>query len=157
VATIGGNVVGGGPASELAIALIALGARARVVGPDGEREADVETLEVRPGELVRSFELPDSPLRWGWQRLPLHGAMDRSSASVAVTFHRNGARVVVGCVADRVVRMPRTEAALAEGRKADIAAAAAADLDGVDLKTDDRASADHRRKVIPVLVERAAR
>ncbi len=157
VGTIGGNVVAGGAASELAVALVALAASARLVGPGGERSVAAEDLVLQPGELVRSFEMPTGALAWGWQRLTLHGAMDRSSASVAVTIGEHGVRVVVGCAAPLLLRLPATEAASVDGPLRHVREAAAADLDGVALLDDDRATAAYRRRVIPVLVERAVR
>jgi CO/xanthine dehydrogenase FAD-binding subunit len=50
VATVAGNVVNAQPAADAAIALTALGARARIISTQGEREERVEDLYRGPGE-----------------------------------------------------------------------------------------------------------
>lgn len=155
VATIGGNVAAGGAASDLVAALVALDARAELVGPVGARAVAVESLVARPvapRELIRAFRMPAAQVRWGWQRLTIRGAMDRSSASVAVALGRQGARVAVTFVAGRPLRLPSVEADPDPARARSLAAR---DLAAVDLLDDDRAPAEYRRRVVPVLVERA--
>jgi len=63
--TIGGNVCNGSPASDTVPSLLAFAARARLVGPDGEREVPVEDLllgpgevDLREGEILKGIELP---------------------------------------------------------------------------------------------------
>src|SRR5712675_336173 len=64
-ASIGGNLCNGSPAADSVPAIIAAGAIARVIGPNGVREVKVETIPVGPGktslakgEFIASFFLP---------------------------------------------------------------------------------------------------
>ena len=169
VATIGGNVVARGSASDLVAALVALATEAEVISATGTRRLPVEDLcgaePLESGALIRAFHVPAGKLRWGWQRLSIRGAMDRSSASVAVTAGERGVRIVATCVSDRPLRFPNAEHALATALHAGSAgdalagvrAAAVLDLASADLLDDDRVSGAYRRRVLPALVERAAR
>jgi carbon-monoxide dehydrogenase medium subunit len=52
VATIGGNLCNAAPSAESAPALIGLSARAKIVGPDGERVVALEDFFTGPGSTV---------------------------------------------------------------------------------------------------------
>ena len=67
-ATVGGNLCNASPAADSVPALIAAGAIASIVGPNGRREARVEDIATGPGktslakgEIVTSFLLPPRP------------------------------------------------------------------------------------------------
>jgi CO/xanthine dehydrogenase FAD-binding subunit len=169
VATIGGNVIAGGAASDPVAALVALDAAAELVSIGRTRRVAVLELirdGVAPGELVRAFHIPadgptsdGSPIGWGWQRLPYRGAMDSSIASVAVVAGRRP-RVAVTFAAGTVLRLRSVEGLLAEGgsggrRSGTVRDAASGDLGSVRLHRDHRASEAYRRRVVPVLVARA--
>jgi CO/xanthine dehydrogenase FAD-binding subunit len=94
---------------------------------------------------------------WGFERVTVRGAMDRSAATVAVSWSP-APRVAATYVAERVIRFPDVERRLAVGETdaEAINAAAVEDLATVSLLTDDRVSATWRARVLPALVARAA-
>ncbi|HXG39528.1 MAG TPA: FAD binding domain-containing protein [Candidatus Limnocylindrales bacterium] len=162
VATLGGNIVAGRGRSDLAAALLALDAEVELAGPAGNRRLPLETwlageLGSPPGgdwPVLRAVRLPARPVGWGWRRLTVRGAMDRSVASVAVAVGPAGRRVAVSCAADRPFRIRSAEAEAVSDAD-ELARAVERDLESVALTDDERASADYRRRVLPVLVARA--
>lgn len=133
--------------SDVAVALVALGATMRVRGPNGERAFPVEELfrlpgdtphlehTLRPGELIVEIRVPGGPYARQARYLKVR---DRASyefalVSAAVALETEGdtirqARVAVGGVGTRPWRMRAVEEAL-KGKAADrIAFEAAAHL-----------------------------
>ncbi len=172
-ATVGGNVCNASPAADSVPAMIAAGAIARVVGPEGERELAVEDVAAGPGktvlargELVVSFLLPRRAPRSGdaYLRFTPRTEMDIAvvGAGVNLTLDEKGvcsqARVSLGAVAERALLVPEAAAALV-GSKVDAAAlqrlglAASAAARPID---DKRGTREFRIKIAAVLARRAA-
>jgi carbon-monoxide dehydrogenase medium subunit len=172
-ATVGGNVCNASPAADSVPALIAAGAIARVVGPNGRRDIPVEEIATGPGktslasgEIVTSFFLPKRPPRSGdaYLRFIPRTEMDIAvvGAGVDLTLDDKGvcraARVSLGAVAERALLVPDAAAALV-GTKVDaaalerLAAAASAACRPID---DKRGTKEYRIKVAGVLARRAA-
>ena len=172
-ATVGGNVCNASPAADSVPALIAAGAIARVVGPNGRREIPVEEIATAPGktslasgEIVTSFFLPKRPPRSGdaYLRFIPRTEMDIAvvGAGVDLTLNEKGvcsaARVSLGAVAERALLVPEAAAALV-GTTVDaaamdrLAAAASAACRPID---DKRGTKEYRIKVAGVLARRAA-
>jgi CO/xanthine dehydrogenase FAD-binding subunit len=166
LATVGGNLFAAQPHGDLAVALLALDARAEVVGPDGPREVPVGELSISPGEIVSTihFELPPDET-WFYQK-----AMRRkhNSASIvtvaAVVAMQDGAdgvvreaRIALGGVAPRPIRAHAAEAVLrgAAFDRSTVEAAAEAAKEGIEPFDDAYASAWYRTRVLPVHVRRA--
>ncbi|HEX9150071.1 MAG TPA: FAD binding domain-containing protein, partial [Thermoanaerobaculia bacterium] len=125
--------------------LIAMGARAVLASPEGEREIAVEDLyrndgieyvTKRPGELLTEVVLPrENGWRASYRKLRRRGSFDFPVLSVGAAVWRDGgvvtaARLVLGGVASAPVRLPASEAALVgrpldDASIADAAAAAA--------------------------------
>ena len=172
-ATVGGNLCNASPAADSVPALIAAGATASIVGPNGRRESRVEDIATGPGktslakgEIVASFLLPSRPPHSGdaYLRFIPRTEMDIAvvGAGVNLTLDRRGfctlARVSLGAVAERALLVSEAAAALV-GTKVDdaalrqLAAAASAACRPID---DKRGTKEFRFKVAGVLARRAA-
>lgn len=130
--------------TDTAPALIALGARVRLVGPDGERELPLdglyhndgmEYLTRRPDELMTTIELDDQT---GWRstywKLRRRGSFDFPVLSVAAAVRTapggaiEQARIVLGAVASRPLVCDDAAAVLVGREPSDAAIAEAAEL-----------------------------
>ena len=172
-ASVGGNVCNASPAADSVPALIAAGAVASIVGPNGRRESRVEDIATGPGktslakgEIVASFLLPPRPSHSGdaYLRFIPRTEMDIAvvGAGVNLTLDEKGvcsqARVSLGAVAERALLVPEAAAALI-GTKVDaaalkrLAAAASAACRPID---DKRGTKVYRIKVAGVMARRAA-
>ncbi len=172
-ATVAGNLCTASPAADTVPAMIAAGAIARVVGPNGRREVPVEDIPAGPGkttlakgELIVSFFLPKrAPLSGdAYLRFTPRSEMDIAVVGVGLclTLDANGtcthARVSLGAVAERALLVPEAAAALI-GTKVDevalaqLAAAASAAARPID---DKRGTKVFRTKLAGVLARRAA-
>ena len=172
-ATVGGNLCNASPAADTVPALIAAGACAAIVGPNGRREVPVEEVATGPGktslakgEFVASFLLPKRPPRSGdaYLRFIPRTEMDIAvvGAGINLTLDEAGvcchARVSIGAVAERALLVPEAAAALI-GTKVDaealkrMAAAVSAACRPID---DKRGTKEYRIKVSGVMARRAA-
>ena len=102
---------------DLPPALIALGARVRLVGPAGEREAALEKLyqdtgcrplRLGPGELIAAVEFDTSQRRSTYRKLRRRGSFDFAALSVAVSLRLRGrevdsCRIVLGALASEPI------------------------------------------------------
>jgi len=115
--------------------LIALGARAVLASPEGERELALEELYAndgihyltkRPEELLTELRVPANGWKASYRKLRRRGSFDFPVLSVgaAIRFEGDrvaGARLVLGAVASAPVRAVRAEALLL-GRRLDVTA-----------------------------------
>lgn len=177
-ATLGGNLCNASPCADLAPPLLVYEARVRLASARGTRELPLRDFFVgprlsalEPGEILVAVVV-DAPTA-GSGRGPRaravflkkgRVAMDVALASVAVLVELDGvrctkARVAAGSLGPTPMRLPSVERAL-EGRAIDdrsLAEARAAAETDVRPIGDVRASADYRRHLAGVLVERAVR
>ena len=172
-ATVGGNLCNASPAADSVPAMIAAGAAASIMGPNGRREARVEDIATGPGktslargEIVASFLLPRRAPHSGdaYLRFTPRTEMDIAvvGAGVNLTLDEKGvcsqARVCLGAVAARALLVPEAAVALI-GTKVDaaalerLAAAASAACRPID---DKRGTREFRIKVAGVMARRAA-
>ncbi len=169
-ATVGGVLAEADYASDPPAALIALNARVRVTGPDGERELPVAELlrgwyetSLASGEIIHEVLIPDSEAgtRFAYRRFVSRSTQDRPCANVAIALRASGdrcaeLRVVVGAVAATPQRFPDVEA-LAQGEKlseAVVGQIAQAYAARIEPLSDARGSAWYRRQVVEVLLRR---
>jgi CO/xanthine dehydrogenase FAD-binding subunit len=172
-ASIGGNLCNGSPAADSVPALIAAGALARIIGPNGMREVPVESIPVGPGkisltkgEIVVSFLLPPRPPHSAdaYQRFTPRTEMDIAVVGVGInlTLDNDGmctaARVALGAVAPTVLLVKDAADALIGTRLDDtalerLAKAARAACQPID---DKRGTKEYRIKVAGVLAKRTA-
>lgn len=176
-ATLGGNLVAAAAASDLAAALLALGASVRLADQHGQTVVGLSNAVAQgpawlpAGSILVSVSVPQAgSVGWGFERLPLRGAADSSAATLAVGLAIAQQRVATArawatAVADRPLRLARFESLLKGQYVGEIAAletdeglrqAADADTEGATLLDDARASGWYRAAVIVELAFRAA-
>ncbi|MFO1056706.1 MAG: xanthine dehydrogenase family protein subunit M [Dongiaceae bacterium] len=172
-ATMAGNLCNASPAADSVPALVAAGAQAAIVGPQGKRTIPVEQVatapgrtSLAPGEFIEAILLPKRQPRSGdaYLRFIPRTEMDIAvvGAGVALTLDAKGtciaARVALGAVAPRVLLVEAAAAALV-GTPVDdaalerLAAACSAACQPID---DKRGTREFRTKVAGVLARRAA-
>jgi aerobic carbon-monoxide dehydrogenase medium subunit len=172
-ATMGGNLCNGSPAADSVPALIAAGAVATVVGPNGRRELKVEDVVLGPrklaltkGEIIASFLLPKRPPKSAdaYLRFIPRTEMDIAVVGCGVNLTLDGsgtctaARVALGAVAARPLLVDDAAKALIgtkldQGALAKLEAAARAACKPID---DKRGTVEFRVDVAGVLARRTA-
>jgi CO/xanthine dehydrogenase FAD-binding subunit len=150
-ATLGGNLCAspgiGAQRGDLGAPLIALGARVRSAGKGGERTEPVEDflLGDRRARLVLEIEYDRPSGKSGFEMMRRRHAHSFAVANVAVCEANGGLRVGISGIGRVAVRARAVE----QSRDADDV------LKDVDPVSDALASADYRRKMLPVLMRRA--
>lgn len=166
--TVGGSCAHADPASELPCALLALDARMRLRSERGERTVDARDFFVstfwtalEPGELLVEIQVPAPSSRTGTAFLEharVHGDFALAGAAAVVTIGDGGtverAAVALLALADRPIRVPAAEAALA-GRRLDEQAAREAGALAAAAAEPTSGDVDHRRALGAELVRRA--
>jgi aerobic carbon-monoxide dehydrogenase medium subunit len=154
-ATVGGVLADADYASDPPAVLAALGARAVLRSPRGERAVGIGELIrgyyetcIEPDELLVEVRVPPQPERAVYRKFRSRSSEDRPCVAVAAARGEDGLRVVVGAVADTPQDFPE----LCDGDPADVAAAYA---ERVEPLSDSRGSAAYRRRVIAAEVRRA--
>tara|TARA_E500000331_G_scaffold147617_2_gene143755 strand:+ start:968 stop:1828 length:861 start_codon:yes stop_codon:yes gene_type:complete len=170
--TMVGNLCNASPAADSVPAMIAAGAKAAVVGPNGRRTVAVENVVTGPGstslakgEVIESIALPKRPTKSGdaYLRFIPRTEMDIAvvSAGVNLTLEKGvikTARVALGAVAPTAVLVEDAAKAII-GTKLDddaleaLAAACSAACNPID---DKRGTIEYRTRVAGVLAKRAA-
>lgn len=172
MATIGGNICKGSPAADLCLALMALDASVRLVGPESSRTLPLRdfhaggkpTTLVR-GELLAEIRVPLFEEAGGasFFKLRRHQtAVDIAVVNVATRMVCAGdrcvdVRIALGSVAEKQI-LAREAQDLLIGHELDpgtIQRAAECAAEEARPISDVRASADYRRRMVKVLVQRS--
>lgn len=171
-ATLAGNLSNASPAADTPPVLMALEASVVIVGPAGERRLRIDDLltgyretALERGELLVAIEIPDPGPGAGsaFLKLGVRRAMEISIVCVGarVQLADDGAisssGIGLGSVAPRTVRPTGSEELLRGCQPtSELLAEAGRAALGVCNPIDDlRASAEYRRAMVPVMVERA--
>lgn len=168
-ATIGGNIANASPAADLAVALLAMDASARLVSHQGQRDVSLadfflgphQTI-LQPDELITQVRIPLSPGKTEFLKLGRRKGQTLAVVSVAVRLQMEGdlcqdARVVLGSMAPTPLRCRMAEDLL-RGQKItqeliqETAKQAIAESSPI---TDQRATAWYRQQAGQALVRRA--
>lgn len=175
VATIGGNVVNAQPAGDTSVPLIALGAEAKIVSSEGERNVPVEELfrgvglsAIDPSrEILTQFKVPisESPnTASAMERLARRKAFTLPTLSVAVRIemddeghHFRQVRIAAAPVGPIPWRAKRAEQALKNAAitKANVSKAAAIAREDANPRESLRGGADYRKDMVEILTRRA--
>ena len=168
--TLGGNLANASPAADAVPPLLAVGATLELVSANGRREVAIDKFTtgyrktvLEADELILGVRVPKRPgLRSVFLRLGQRQAqaISKVSLAVAMTF-KDGrpdfVRVALGSVAPTVIRAPETEKALQSGGYDGLVRAREAIRKEVKPIDDIRSTADYRREMAAVLLERAVR
>ena len=168
--TLVGNLCVGTPASDIAPALLVLGAKLEITSFAAKRVIPIEGFFIgvnrtvlQPGELVTAVSVPGPTAGTGGAFLKIaRAAADLAKVNVAVVVTvKDGkctnARIALGSVAPTTIRAKKAESIL-KGQKLEmkaIQAAAQAAADEIRPITDVRSTAEYRKEITRVLVTRA--
>ena len=174
-ATLGGNLCNASPSADSIPALIAYGAEAEIIGPNGKRKLPVEDFctgpganALQPGEMLVAIHMSQPKPNSGahYLRFIPRNEMDIAVVGVGAFVELGGrsksrvfktVRVALAAVAPTPLPVPAAAVAL-EGQPVNdetIAAAAAAAQQVAKPISDMRGPAEYRRHLVGVLTKRA--
>jgi carbon-monoxide dehydrogenase medium subunit len=171
-ATVGGNMANATPSADVAPALLALNASAKIVGTAGERTLLMEEFFRGPGqnamsadEILTEITIPKTGPRLVGEYIKFspRDMMDLAYIGVAVSYNLasdkkcEGVRIVLGAVAPTPIRAKNSEALLEGKVLTEELAEKVGDEAARESKpiSDVRSSADYRRAMVGVMTKRA--
>ena len=156
--TLGGNIANASPAGDSLPVLAAADATIVLRSADAERRVPYAEFQTayrktvrRPDELIVAVELPTQRGAQWFRKVGTRAAQAISKVVMAAV-RAERPRIALGSVAPTVLRVPRTEAALAQG--ASIEDAAALLMQEITPIDDVRSTAEYRRTVAANLLRR---
>jgi aerobic carbon-monoxide dehydrogenase medium subunit len=161
VATVGGALAHADPHMDLPPLLSALGARATISGPGGERTLPVEALyagylenTLARGELITQVVVPAlGRRRAAYLKCTTRSADDWPAVGIAVVLDGDDVRIVLGAATDKPTRLAGAERILKENPNA-VKQAAAAASEEVHIEGDLHGSAAYKKQLIRVYLAR---
>ena len=181
VGTVGGNLAFADPHSDLATLFLTFDASVELQSPRGRRELPLDDFVLGPWETARTSNEVVSSVKltpWPGETHAAYvkfGVHERPTLAIAAMLrlagtggsrHHGGdrvaeARIAIGCVNPRPMRMAGAEARLTGASVTDLehAAREASDIAaaGVDPADDLYGAADYKREMVSVFVRRALR
>ena len=172
-ATVGGNMANATPSADVAPALIALNATAKITGASGDRTVPLEEFFRGPGqtvmgtdEILTEITIPKTGPRLAGEYIKFspREMMDLAYVGVAVSYNLgdsdkkcDGVRIVLGAVAPTPIRAKRAEAALEGQVLTEALAEKVGQIAAEEAKpiSDVRSSADYRRAMVGAMTKRA--
>ncbi len=173
IATIGGNLCNASPAADTPPPLLCFDARVHLSGPNGTRVVPLDEFFTGPGQTLRDpaevlteIVMPPPPPHTGsaFLKAGRRRAMEISIVNVAarITLEDDGktcqdARIALGAVAPTPIRARAAEEFL-RGKYLEASVISEAGRRAVAESrpiSDVRASADYRRRLVEIMVERA--
>jgi len=171
-ASLGGNICNAAPSADGVPALICYRARARIAGPEGTREVEIEDVfagpgrtTLKPGELLAAIVLPPPQPRSAahYHRFTPRREMDIAVAGAGtwISLDEQGrisdARIALASVAPTPLRAEAVEKRLIGEAPSRALLEEAGRLASADVRpiSDTRGSADYRRTLVSVLTARA--
>ena len=155
--TLGGNIANASPAGDTLPVLAVAEAWIVLQSAAGKRRVPFHAFYTgyrqsvrRPDELITAVEIPEVPVRQWFRKVGTRAAQAISKVVMAAV-RATEPRIALGSVAPTVIRLPRTEAALAAG--ASIEEARRVLSDEIHPIDDIRSTADYRRRVSANLLE----
>jgi xanthine dehydrogenase small subunit len=155
--TIGGNIANGSPAGDSLPVLAAADAVVVLQSADAQRRVPLtqfysgyRATVMRPDELIVAVEVPRVEGKQWFRKVGTRAAQAISKIVIA-GVRSESPRVAIGSVAPTVVRLPRTEAALANGSIDEAQKVLMSEIAPID---DLRSTADYRKRVAANLLAR---
>jgi CO/xanthine dehydrogenase FAD-binding subunit len=155
--TLGGNIANGSPAGDTLPVLAVAEATVVLASQDGQRRVPFTAYYTgyrasvkRDDELIVAVEIPPVAGKQWFRKVGTRAAQAISKIVMAAV-RANRPRVALGSVAPTVVRLPRTETALAGGSLEEGQRALATEIQPID---DVRSTAEYRRRVASNLLAR---
>jgi carbon-monoxide dehydrogenase medium subunit len=166
VATVGGALAHADPHMDLPPLLTALGARATIAGPRGERSIPVEGLyagylenTLMRGELITQVTVPAlGNRRAAYLKCTTRSADDWPAVGMAVVIDGEEVRVVLGAAIDKPTRLVAAEKILKGSDLSNpqtLRRAGEAAAEEVQIESDLHGSAAYKKQLVRVYLQRA--